>query len=486
MLLLSIDYRSSTPAYRQISERVMQLAAAGTLPPGTRLPPTRTLAVTLGVHRDTVVRAYRELRALGYLESRPGSYTVMRQRYREPGARAAVSPGARLSHRAPTSAAPPSTLPEVEASHSVAGVIDFASHLPDPTLAPFDYLRRCMKRVLAGRDREFLVHYPDPRGLASLREAIAQRMVRHGVAVSADEIVVTNGAQQGLDLILRLFVRPGDGVAVESPTYGMALSLLRTARDRSRSPCAPTDWTSLSSRADFRVAPRDVAPGCCTPCPTSTTPRASRRRRHIARRCSPRPNATDFPSWRMASTRAQLLRSRGAPHQVDRCAWGRALPRHPVKLVFPGLRIGWIAAPRAVVDQLTALQRATSLGGNALAQALAARLYAGSEFDVHLRRIHRVYQRRMQAMADGLTEHLPPHVRWTRPQGGYLAWLQVTAPTRSEAELVARAHRAGVQVTPGAAGFTGATRDAFLRVSIACVDEGKIAEGCRRLGEALR
>lgn len=488
MLLLSIDHRSPTPAYRQISERVMQLAAAGTLPAGTRLPPTRTLAVTLGVHRDTVVRAYRELRALGYLESRPGSYTVMRQRYREPGARAAASPGARPSHRAPTSAAPPSTPPEVEAPHSSAGVIDFASHLPDPTLAPFDYLRRCMKRVLAGRDREFLVHYPDPRGLASLRQAIAQRMVRHGVAVTADEIVVTNGAQQGLDLILRLFVRPGDGVAVESPTYGMALSLLRTHRARPVPIAMRIDGLDLAqlarrlARGSARRRPRLLYTMPNFHNPTGITTSQAHREALLAMAERHRlPIVEDgFDEELNFSGPAVLpiksIDARGVVLYLGTLS----------KLVFPGLRIGWIAAPRATIDELTALQRATSLGGNALAQALAARLYAGSEFDVHLRRIHRVYQRRMQAMADGLSEHLPPHVRWTRPQGGYLVWLQVTAPTRSEAELVARAHRAGVQVTPGAAGFTGATRNAFLRVSIACVDEGQIAEGCRRLGVALR
>src|ERR1019366_2359429 len=106
-------------------------------------------------------------------------------------------------------------------------IVDFARHAPDPALAPHEYLRRCVKRVLAGPERQALTGYADPQGFLALREVIARRMAAHGVAVTPDEILVTNGAQHALDLLLRLLLRPGDEVIAEAPTYGMVLALLR-------------------------------------------------------------------------------------------------------------------------------------------------------------------------------------------------------------------------------------------------------------------
>lgn len=484
MLLLTIDRGDAIPAYRQICDRVMQLAGDGVLPPGTRLPPTRELAAILGVHRTTVVRAYRELRALGYLESRPGSYSVIRQRLRAPSVRAhpaRATPLVRWTSEGSAIDAVPHEPPQPRAS---PGLIDFASHLPDPALAPHDYLRRCVKGVLAGRARDVLVEYPDPQGLASLREAIAHRMAKHGVATTADEVIVTNGAQQGLDLILRLLVRPGDRVAVESPGYGMALPLLRTHRAR------PLAIQMTAAGMELAHLERAFA-------------------RHQVRLLYTMPNFQNPTGVTTSPAHREALLALCERHRVPLVEDGfdeelnfsgpAVLPIKSIdargivlylgtlsKLVYPGLRIGWIVAPREAIAPLTALQRATSLGGNALAQAVAARLYAGSEFDVLLRRMHRTYQRRMQAMVAGLTEHLPPHVQWVRPRGGYLLWLHVTGGRRTEEALVARVEQFGVRVTPGGGSFARPSREAFLRLSIACASEAQITEGCRRLGAALR
>ncbi len=153
--------------------------------------------------------------------------------------------------------------------------------------------------------------------------------------------------------------------------------------------------------------------------------------------------------------------------------------------VFPGLRIGWIAAPAAAIDRLTSIQHASCLAANTLDQAADDRFSRSGEFEGYLRRIHRVYRRRMQTMIDALVRHLPAEVEWTRPVGGYTLWLTLPHPVEAESEVCDDLRNAGVRVAPGRVFYASTPEHAHLRLSIACVDEERIEEGCRVLGGVL-
>jgi GntR family transcriptional regulator/MocR family aminotransferase len=155
------------------------------------------------------------------------------------------------------------------------------------------------------------------------------------------------------------------------------------------------------------------------------------------------------------------------------------------KVVFPGLRVGWIAAPREAIMRLADIQHTSCIAGNTLAQAAAARFCTGGEFEAYLRRIHRVYRRRMQALLRALDGHMPAGVTWTRPSGGYTVWLTLPEVDGSERDVVERITAAGVKVGPGRRYFAHPPATLHLRLSIACVDEEHIENGCRRLGRAL-
>jgi DNA-binding transcriptional MocR family regulator len=155
------------------------------------------------------------------------------------------------------------------------------------------------------------------------------------------------------------------------------------------------------------------------------------------------------------------------------------------KVVFPGQRIGWIAAPREAILRLTDIKHASCIAGNTLAQAAAARFCTGGEFEAYLRRIHRVYRRRMQALLQGLERHMPDGVRWTRPSGGYTAWATLEGIGMAESELLERILQEGVKVGPGRRYFANRPAATHLRLSIACVAEERIEIGCRSLGRAL-
>ena len=155
------------------------------------------------------------------------------------------------------------------------------------------------------------------------------------------------------------------------------------------------------------------------------------------------------------------------------------------KIVFPGLRVGWIAAPPAAINRLASIQHASCLAANTLAQAAADRFSRRGDFESYLRRIHRIYRRRMQTMIEALARHLPTDVEWTRPSGGYTLWLKLPRPIEVEDEICDRLARNGIRVAPGRWFYAEPPTHAHLRLSIAVVDEIQIEEGCRRLGAEL-
>lgn len=485
MLLMHLDRESSVPAYLQIRDRIVALVDEGALRPGDRLPTSRALAESIGVHRSTVVRAYDEIRALGYLESRSGSYTTVRRRARPP-AISVRGTGQGLIDWNELTGRPVRRAHELASTARAAelpeGVIDFERLAADPKLAPVEALRRCLRRVLHLEGPSTL-DYTDPGGWGPLREMISLRMRAHGVAVTSDEIVVTNGAQQALDLALRLLTRPGDRIVVEAPTYSVAHALLRLHGVDAIEITMRDDGMDLDA-LEAALARTEVKLVYTMPNfhnPTGVTTGQAHRERLLAL-CEQRrvPILEDgFEEEMKYFGRAVLpiksIDARGVVLYVGTFS----------KVVFPGLRVGWIAAPRGAIKLLTSIQHASCLAVSTLAQAAAERFCRRGELEAYLRRVHRIYRRRMQTMLEGLERFVPAGVRWTRPSGGYTVWLTLPSPGGSEGVWCERLARAGVRVAPGSRFFGAPPARAHLRLSVACVAEEEILEGCRRLGEVL-
>ncbi|MBI5442231.1 MAG: PLP-dependent aminotransferase family protein [Deltaproteobacteria bacterium] len=494
MMLIPIDTSSSIPLYRQVRDRIVELVEKGALRPGDRLPPTREHAATLGLHRTTLVRAYDELRALGYLESRPGSYSTVRRRARPPSVRLApgnsgrdakvsafrwkalVTPGARIAL---------ADVAREEEDHAAAGgVIDFSRLSADPRLAPCEELGRYLKRALV-RGKGEMLGYADSAGEGPLREAISRRMRTHGVDVSPDEVVVTAGAQSALDRCLRLLAKPGDRVVAEAPTYGLAHRLFRVHGVKVVEVPMLGDGMDLDALAralGHGPAPRFVYTMPNFHNPTGVTTSQAHRERLLAI-CEEKgvPIVEDGFEEEMkyfgeAVLPIKSMDARGTVLYVGTFS----------KVAFPGLRLGWIAAPREVVAHLSALERVTSLGGNTLIQAAVARFCASGALESYLRRVPRVFRKRMQATLRALDASIPASVAWPRPAGGYLVWMRLSGPPDSEPETCARLLGAGVRVAPGRPFFGAPPSAPYARLSIACLDEEAIAEGCRRIGRVLR
>jgi DNA-binding transcriptional MocR family regulator len=487
-LLLDIDARSAVPLYRQIIARIAALAESGALPPGARLPASRALAAALGVDRSTVCRAFQELWALGYVESRPGSFTTIRRRSKVVAAQSLPRPS-----RIDWAGRPAAGSPRLQAAWqgdqtrrrevAAAGVIDFIPLSPDPRLLPVTTFRQCLQAVLLSQGAE-LLQYGDPRGYGPLRETIAARLRTHGLEVTPEEILITAGAQGAIDLLLRFLAGPGDAVAVEAPTYPRVLDALCLQRLRARPvPMTPAgmDLSALGALAAREpLAAVYTIPNFHNPTGVTTDQAHREGLLDICERLG-LPRVEDGFEEEMKYFGKTVLPIKSMDHSGVVLYLGTFS-----KILFPGLRIGWIAGHRDCIARLAPLQRTMMLCGNPLDQAALDRFCRAGHYERHVRRMHQVYRRRMQTALKALQAQVDPELcRWHPPAGGYTIWLQLAGRPRDEAALAAHLLRHGVAVLPGRAHYCGPGAVPGLRLSIAHLDEAAIAEGVRRLGRGL-
>jgi len=231
MIILNINRESSTPLFKQIIDQLKEKIDNDTLKPGDKLPATRTFSNQLGVNRTTIYKAYQELWAQGYIESRAGSYSYVRNR-RENCCEnnESINSSINWSKRVNSNAEKVFNMygkisfPFNEEKEPFEG-IDFSVLHPDKRLFPIAEFKKSLSKIMTEQG-ETVLDYGEGQGYAPLREFIATRQRKHGISVNARDVLITSGAQNAIDLLLKLLVKPGSRVFVESPTYGMMIPTL--------------------------------------------------------------------------------------------------------------------------------------------------------------------------------------------------------------------------------------------------------------------
>jgi DNA-binding transcriptional MocR family regulator len=461
----------------RIAERIAADIESGLLGPGAKLPTTRELAVAASVNHLTAARVYRRLAEQGYVAAQVGRGTFVRSH--------PPVTGDTEDEEWQLSVLPPhqgSYAEQMLAESLGAGrdAIPLAAGFPADELLPTAEMGRLAASIL--RDAGAGLEYLPVEGLLALREQLAEHGARAGWAQDPDEIVVTTGARQAIDLVVRSVLGPGDAVAIESPTfagsltslYGVGAQVLALPVDQDGVDVAALE--RLLARHEIRMVV--LQPACHNP--TGADLPAARRERLAA----------------LARERGFFVLEDGvyATMAFD----GRERPRlralAPAHVVYVdslsktaggGLRVGWVAASGPIRDRLVRLKMDTDLHSAALPQHLAAAWLRDGHHARHLAQVLPRYRRRRDALLGALERHLGDEATWTAPGGGQHVWVTLRRGV-DERALYGEALREGVSFLPGGAAQVERSARTSLRLSFSYVDEDLLDEGVRRLARALR
>ena len=362
-------------------------------------------------------------------------------------------------------------------------VISFAGGLPAPELFDVDGLRAAFDRVLGSPAARRALQYAPTEGDPDLRARVAGRMTARGLPTTAADLLVTTGSQQALTLVTTALLDPGAVVAVEEPTYLAALQCFGLAGARVV-PVASDD-DGLDPEALERVFARE-RPALLYLVPTFANPTG--RTLPADRRAAVVALAARYGVWVVEDDPYGELRYRGtpvAPLAAQPGAEDRVLHLGSFsKIAAPGLRLGWVRAPAALLPALTVAKQAADLHTSTIDQAAAAEWLATVDLDAHVRGLCAAYRERRDAMVGALPSALPAGSTWSDPDGGMFTWVRLPGDVDT-AELLRSALAHDVAFVPGAPFFAGAPDRATLRLSFTTHTPEVIAEGVRRLGRAL-
>jgi len=493
MLPIHLQPESHVPLYVQLRDQLRSLVHAGDLRPGDRIPASRELAQILGVHRTTVANAYAELEAEGLIQGHVGRGTYIKGH----GNGLKISPPAAPSLNghdglrwellfADERSEEILTRLTAEAPEDA---LSFVMARPAPEFFPVEELQSCAQTALR-REGHDILNLGASDGFPALKEALLDLLRHEGIAAKDETLLITDGCQQALDLIAKAFVRTGDTVLLENPTYPGASAVFNGVRARClgvsvRTHAEPGSALGIDLEAlEATLAANRVKLLVLTPDfqnPTGTSmPLVSRRRvlelatRHQVPIVEDHIYARLHAREERVASLKQLDRSNIVIH-IDSFA----------KVAFPGLRVGWIVAPPAAIERLRLVKQMTDLHTDQLAQATLAEFLKRGLFQKHLTRMRKTYALRLQALDEALRQHMPEGTRWTRPEGGMCLWLELP-PGFDASELMIHARERGVLFAPGRYFYVQSPLPNTLRLGFASLNEKQIARGIAILADLLR
>ncbi len=493
MLPLHLQSESHVPLYIQLRDQLRALVHAGDLRHGDRIPASRELANMLGVHRTTVANAYAELESEGLIQGHVGRGTFIK----------ANGNGLKITPPAP---------PVLNGSHGIRWELLFADERGEEVLSrltasapedalsfvmarpaeeffPIEELHICVNAVLR-REATDVLNLGPSDGYAPLKQALLEMLQSDGISARDENLLITDGCQQSLDLISKAFVRPGDSVILENPTYPGALAIFNGARARCLAVPVKThpepgsalgvDVEALEATlAANRVKLIVLTPDFQNPTGTSM-PLASRRKvlDLAARHQVPIVEDHIYARLHAREERVPSLK------QLDRANLVIHIDSF-AKVAFPGLRVGWIVAPAAAIERLRLVKQTTDLHTDQLAQATLAEFLRRGLFAKHVAKMRKVYSARLEALDQALHKFMPEETRWTRPEGGMCLWLELP-PGFDASELLIHVKERGVLFAPGRYFYVQSPLPNTLRLGFASLNEKQITRGVATLADLLR
>lgn len=379
----------------------------------------------------------------------------------------------------------PSAIREFLALAGQPGITSFAGGYPDPTLFPIEQLHKIYDDLLTPANASAL-QYTASDGTPELRALVAGRLTADGRPCAPDDVLITQGGQQGLDLVAKLFIDPGDVIVCERPTFLGALIAFN--------PCEPayasvpmddegldTDALEQVLRTTQRVKVIYTVPDFQNP--TGRTMSLARRRRLVEL-------ADEFDVMVLEDTPYRELRYDGErlPSIKSLDTSGRVIHLGSFsKILAPGLRLGWVLAEPEIREKLSLLKLAADTQNGTLNMRAAAAYLSGFDIEAHIAGMLPTYRHQRDLMLASIEEHFPAGVRWTRPDGGLFTW--VTFPEGLDTAAFQRDHlipRAGVILVPSAPFFATEPEVNHARMSFSGVPDDRLVAGVTAMGGLLR
>lgn len=477
---LDIDTHGHTPLFVQIADGLVDAIYRGRLRPNEIIPGSRQLAQTLGVHRNTVLAAYNELVCQGYLRTEPGRGTFVSGEI--PKHRPRAAPTQREIMPSATSypmTSPP--LPPLPPKNS-HGLLALGRGIPDLRLVPSDLISRAVRHALKTAGHP-LLDYGDIQGHIRLRSALST-MLNHtrGLATRPENILITNGSQMALNLVAQTLIRPGDRVVIEAYGYAPARNTFSAAGAE----LIPIDVDAHGLNIDALeevLRDTDIRLIYITPhhqYPTTAVLSTSRRQRllTLGKRYSFAIVEDDYDNELHYQGRPVL------PLASSDTEGGVIYLGSLSKILAPGLRMGYLVAPKTLLAYLLPLRQNVDGGGNPLIEYAVAQLIEDDELQRHTRRIRRILKNRRDYLLDLISTHLGDILSTRRPAGGMATWSAVTPDIDPEA-WAARARNKGVFVSPGQ-WFRADNQPApFMRLGFAALNEQEMEKSIIALKTAL-
>lgn len=453
----------------------------GALHAGDRLPSTRALAAQFDVNRNTIVAAYDELAAQGWIVTRGAGGTFVADELPERAARRPppmAAPGVErgMATRPGFALRPPRVRP---APAFAAAAFQMSAGVPDTRLVPGGVLARALRRALTSRAGRAGLDYAPPEGAPRLRMAIAAMLRRsRGIPASADNILVTHGSQMALDLVARAVLAPGDSVVVEELGYQPAWRAFEQAG--ARLVPAPLDAHGLVVDGLPRTSPRAIYVTPHHQYPTTVLLTPARRIALLARAARDGIAIVEDDYDHEFHFDGRPVAPLAAADPAGNVIYLGTLS----KVLAPGLRLGFVAAPQRVIAALARLRVLVDRQGDQVLEHAVAELIEDGELARHARKVRRIYEGRRETLIGLLARELSGVLTFTLPPGGVTLWARVDPAVRLEAwreRCLAR----GVAFSTAKDFSLDARPRPYLRLAFAHHDEAELAEAVRRMRRAL-
>ncbi len=468
---IHLDGSGGSPLYQQLSEQIKVFIMNGLLKEDEKLPPIRKLAQKLGVNNVTVVNAYRKLEQAGLLYSRVGSGTYVKSdnHTRKPYAQINTPAFSEQEYNIPGL-----NIMDQGRLQIPAGAYNFASATPTPELFPVEDFKTILNEVL-DRDGGSAFAYQEGQGYFPLRESLSMYLKNKGISANEGGIQIISGAQQGIDIIAKSLLQPGDFVITENPTYTGAIAAFKSRGARIIPVVLNTDGISLE---DFQAALEQYQPRLMYIIPNFHTPTgicySQEKKKALLNLCQAY-NVTIIEDDSFTD-----LTYDAREHQPI-----KMLDRNQLvifiksfsKILMPGLRLAFLLAPENIIPGLLKAKHSSDISTPGLIQRAFDLYLRKGLWEKHLEYMKEIYQQKYQVMLEAIENYLPPEITYSKPGGGLSFWLKLP-PGSSANHFYTRCLEQRVIISPGSLFSASEQRDSeFFRLSFAGLYPEEITKG---------